>query len=138
MTDWDDHWRDRSEYDERVTDPERPPYSPAVCHALWSDRPRPLTAAAIHILDGIGSDILPRQAVTMDGVDWDPILETSPHMSSGEKAMIDVAYHVATRGVVDVDALRAVRRTVDESGNRHVREALDLAGVLLPVKDPTP
>lgn len=105
-------------------------YSPAVEHALATGRTN--TAAAIHVLDGIHSDIFPREAVTMAGIDWKPIGEAARLLSSGESALVDAADELDHLLAVRASTLADVRRTVDADGNRRVDEAMLMAGQRIP------
>lgn len=134
--DWDEHWRDREWYDEQFADPAPiDAVSPAVDHALMTSQAR--TAAAIHILDGIDSPVLPREAITMDGVDWAHVAgdRTMRMLSAGEGWLVMAAHDLDDRGLVTMQVLDEVRRRVDTAGNRRVNEAMRMVGQLVALGD---
>ena len=104
--------------------------SPAVEHALLTGRPK--TAAAIHVLDGICSPLLPRQAVSMDGIDWDQLLAEAQFLSSGERLLVAAAHELGLHQWLWHATLEQVRAGVDRDGNRRVDEAMRMVGQRVP------
>lgn len=107
-----------------------PAYSPAVEHALATGSP--WTAAAIHILDGICSPMLPRDAVTMAGIDWDQLLAEAQYLSSGERLLVAAAHELGLHQWLQWSTLEQVRAGVDRDGNRRVDEAMRMVGQRVP------
>lgn len=105
--------------------------SPAVEHALLTGHPG--RAAAIHVLDGIDSPIFPREAVGMDGIDWEAIADQARCLSSGEFCLANVAHQLDGRGQVGWSTLEECRQRVDRAGNRRLDEAMRIVGQALPL-----
>ena len=139
MSDRPSSWVDRDEHE--VSGPGRPgevaspgpEYSPAVEYSLLVGHPH--TAAAIHVLDSIHSDVFPRSAVTMDGVDWAAIAEVRPVLSSGEQTLTEAAEDLDLVGRVGGLTFAEVRQRVDIEGNRRVRDARVMVGQAAPDPD---
>ena len=93
------------------------------------------TAAAIHVLDGIRSDVFPREAVTMDGVDWAAIAEVRPVLSRGEQTLTEAAEDLDLVGRVGGLTFAEVRQRVDIEGHRRVRDAMVMVGQAAPDPD---
>lgn len=125
---WDDHWADRDIYDEQSADPRPAPSdgrSPAVTHAVLTGRAQ--LAAAIHVLDGIDSPLLPRSAVSMDGLDWVALTDAALAMSTGERLMVDAARDLDRYGSVSPGFLDDCRSRLDHDCLSRIADATLIA-----------
>lgn len=99
--------------------------SPAVTHAVLTGRAG--LAAAIHVLDGIDSPLLPRTAVSMGGIDWPPIIDASMSMSSGERLMVGAARDLDRYGTVLAGYHDDLRARLDHQCLTRIADAILIA-----------